>query len=324
MNAYSNLDFSKIKILVLGDLMLDQYILGKSNRMSPEAPVPVITPETEYTILGGSGNVVRNLCNLGAQVSCIGVVGDDIWGKKIVNHLSKFSNSINISYLVKSKKNPTTLKQRIYLEEKQLLRIDKEKKLDDRHNSEINDHIDKCLHHFDIIILSDYDKGVLNKCTIANVVEKAKLHNIPVVVDPKKTDFSLYKGANILTPNLKELSKASRKIINDNTIVDVSKELIKQNNFDYIITTKGDRGMTIVGQHIPPHHIDTSPVKDADVTGAGDTVIATFALTFALCNDIFFAVKVANYAANYVVQKMGTGSIDIDNLNRLIKAIDFK
>ena len=302
-----NLDFSDIKVLLVGDFMIDHYIIGTSNRMSPEAPVPVVTPEKEYSVPGGAGNVAMNLRAMGANVTCIGCVGDDSWGQKLISILK--NEGINIEAINIIDNHPTTLKQRIYSDGKQVARLDTEKIIDWQPDSDIA----YTERDYDIIILSDYNKGVLNHpwFSISN------LNN--VIVDPKKDAFNHYKKANIITPNLNELQRASKIEIKDNkSIVDACNELIEKCNCNYIIAKKGDKGMTIVGRNNFVKHIKAHPVENPDVTGAGDTVIAALSLAYAT-NDIELSGKIANAAAAVVVGKPGTALANIDEIKNLLQ-----
>jgi len=317
-----NLDFSKTTVLVIGDFMIDHYIIGKSNRMSPEAPVPVIIPTKKYSVPGGAGNVALNLCAMEAMVSCIGVVGNDRWGDIYSGYYStKVPDSqIDTSSIIISDLCHTTVKHRTYLEKKQILRVDEEEKLDYSHNKKINDSVSTILKNSDIVILSDYNKGVLNDNTINHILNNAKEHNVPVIVDPKKEDFSIYKGANILTPNLNELKRASQiTISDDDSIVLACNSLIKKNGFEYIVTTKGDKGMTIVGENFVKH-IEAYSIENPDVTGAGDTVVSALALAFSNTQDLEISVNFANIAAANVVSKSGTTCTSIAELESRIKA----
>lgn len=308
-----NLDFSDIKVLVVGDFMLDHYITGYSNRMSPEAPVPVILPKEEYSVPGGAGNVALNLNSMGVQVSCIGVIGNDMSGKTLIELLS--NKGIDVSSFVSADKHQTTLKKRIYCDKKQLLRIDKEKILNSSYNKKINNLIKDKIKDCDILILSDYNKGVLNEDTISYAIKSA---NIPVIIDPKKKNFSIYGGATILTPNLKELRRASNIIINNNdSIIQACNKLIEENKLDYIVTTKGSEGITIVGENFFKH-INTTSINDADVTGAGDTAVSALSVAFAKTKNIEVAASFANIVANIVVQKQGTSVASMDQIKKLI------
>lgn len=295
-------DFSDITILLAGDFMIDHYIIGTSNRMSPEAPVPVVISKEEYSIPGGAGNVAMNLNAIGVNVICIGNVGDDIWGKKLISILSK--EGINIDSIEVVKNHPTTLKQRIYSNGKQVARLDNEKLLDwtpKLSHYNINNH-DSC-------ILSDYNKGAANNI---------KFDTDILIVDPKKDDFSNYSNANIITPNLSELQKTtSIELKHDRSIVDACTKLIAKYKFDYIVAKKGDQGMTIVGQKNFVKHIKAHYVKNPDVTGAGDTVIAILSAVYTKTKDIELAAKIANKAAAIVVGKSGTATVSIDEINQL-------
>ena len=307
-----NLDFSDIKVLLIGDFMIDHYIIGSSNRMSPEAPVPVVIPKQDYSIPGGAGNVAMNLSLLGANVVCVGCIGNDIWGEKLLSILK--NEDIKTEGIELIDDHPTTLKQRIYSDGKQVARLDTEKIImgmltprDWQPNSELQK-------NYDIIILSDYNKGVLNNLWF-------DINNLDnVIVDPKKDSFNHYRGANIITPNLNELKKASNiDIKDDKSIVDACKQLIKENNFNYIVVKKGDQGMTIVGANNFVTHIQAHAVENPDVTGAGDTVIATLSLVYAKTGDIELSAKIANAAAATVVQKEGTATADLSLMRKLLK-----
>ena len=295
-----NLNFSNIKVLLIGDFMIDHYIMGTSTRMSPEAPVPVVIPEKDYSIPGGAGNVAMNLSSLGADVTCIGCVGNDIWGKKLLSILNnEFIKTEGIELI---DDHPTTLKQRIYSDGKQVARLDTEKIINWQPNAEVQQ-------NYDIIILSDYNKGVLNNLWF-------DIDNLDtVIVDPKKDSFNHYKGATIITPNLNELKKASNiDIKDDKSLVDVCNKLIKENNFQYIVAKKGDQGMTVVGADNFVKHIKAHAVENPDVTGAGDTVISALSLAYAKTKDIELSAKIANATAAIVVGKTGTATVGSDEL----------
>jgi len=299
------LNFNNINVLLIGDFMIDQYVLCDSTRMSPEAPVPVLNPEEIYFTPGGAGNVAINLSELGASVTCLGTVGLDKNGKKLKNLL--IQKNINVDNLYETDL-PTTLKKRYYLKGKQVLRVDIE---------EINEYwspknLDFDYNKYDIIILSDYNKGVLNNQWFSKI--KAK----NIVVDPKKDNFSFYSNATIITPNLNELQKAANTEINNNdTLIKVCQSMIKNSNLEYILAKKGDKGISIVGRDGFVKHIDAYKVNDPDVTGAGDTVIAVFSLSFAKTNDVEKSARIANAVAALVVEKKGTAFVTLDEFNSL-------
>ena len=299
-----NLDFSDIKVLVIGDFMVDHYIIGTSKRISPEAPVPVVIHKKDYSIPGGAGNVAMNLSLLGANVVCVGCIGNDIWGEKLLSILK--NEDIKTEGIELIDDHPTTLKQRIYSDGKQVARLDTEKIINWKSNSEIEE-------NYDIVILSDYNKGVLNNLWF----DISNLEN--VIVDPKKASFNHYRGANIITPNLNELQKASKIEINDNkSIVNACNELIQECSFNYIVAKKGDKGITIVGKNNFVKHIEAYFVENPDVTGAGDTVVAALSLAFAKTEDIEISAKIANAAAAVVVGKTGTSTVTIGEINNYI------
>tara|TARA_B100000900_G_scaffold251365_2_gene214164 strand:+ start:5650 stop:6564 length:915 start_codon:yes stop_codon:yes gene_type:complete len=300
-----NFNFDDVKVLLIGDFMIDQYVFCNSTRMSPEAPVPVLNPETIYSTPGGAGNVAINLAELGASVKCIGTVGLDRYGKELISLLKQ--KNINVNHIYNTDL-PTTLKKRYYLNSKQILRVDIEEinKNWSPKNSEFDYEI------YDIIILSDYNKGILNNKWFENI--KAK----NIFVDPKKDDFSFYSNATIITPNLNELQRAAKiEINNDDTLVQVCQSMIKNSKLKYVIAKKGDKGMTIVGKKDFIKHIDAHDVQNPDVTGAGDTVISALSLSYLKTGDIEKAAKIANAAASIVVSKKGTSFVTIDEFNSI-------
>jgi rfaE bifunctional protein kinase chain/domain len=298
------MDFSNTTVLLIGDFMIDHYIMGTSNRISPEAPVPVVIPRKEYSIPGGAGNVAMNLCAMGANVKCLGVVGDDIWGEKLLYILK--NKGVNIDHIDTVKDHPTTLKQRIYSNGGQVARLDTEKILE--WNPKISEHN---LCDFDACIISDYNKGVIKNANIdANIL----------IVDPKKDDFSFYQSSHIITPNLNELQRATNiKIESSQSIIDACNELIRKYNFNYIVAKRGDQGMTIVGRENFVKHIKAHNVDNPDVTGAGDTVISALSLAYAKTEDIELAARFANTAAAAAVSKPGTATVTIDEINNYIE-----
>ena len=298
-------DFTKLNVLVIGDFMIDEYIFGSSKRMSPEAPVPVLTPYERKLLPGGAGNVALNLHALGANVSCLGYVGNDYAGNKLKQLLNEKKINTEQLFLTDYK---TTIKKRFISNDKQVLRVDSEEI--------VNDWIPNISYDFsnyDLIILSDYNKGVLNNDWFTRINFKN------IFVDPKKDNFSFYSNCSIITPNLKELEQASKKTINnDKELVDACMKILDHSNFKYIVAKKSERGMSIVGSDGLIKHIDAHKVLNADVTGAGDTVISTFSLVYSLSNDVIEAAKMANIAASMVVNKTGTATVTIEEINNYI------
>lgn len=296
-------DFSDIKVLLIGDFMIDHYIMGHSDRISPEAPVPVVIPQSEFSIPGGAGNVAMNLSSMGAKVSCIGSVGDDIWGEKLIKILN--SRGIQTAGIKVFNGHATTLKTRIYVRDKQVARIDQEEKLDFNEKPEIS-----C--NYDIIVLSDYNKGVLSKIWF-------EMQNKDIVVDPKKDSFSFYKGAKIITPNMLELQNATGIALkNNDSIINACQKLITNYDFEYVVAKKGHKGITVVGKDGFLNNVEAYDVSNPDVTGAGDTVIAALSIAYAKTRDIIFSVKFANAAAAVVVGKTGTAMPTINEIEKIL------
>ncbi len=301
------LDFSNLSVLIIGDFMVDSYIFGESLRTSPEAPVPVISSSKIDYFPGGAGNVAMNLNSLGAKVSCLGYIGNDKYGeilKRIFRNEGIDCKQLELSEF------PTTVKERYFSNEMQVLRIDTEKIVDNwkpKFLSELK------FQNYDAIILSDYNKGVLNNNWFSDI----EFENI--IVDPKKDNFSFYSNAKIITPNLSELKKASKIEVNSlNSIKSACIDLLSKTNLEYIIAKMGDRGIMVVGSNNFYEHIKAFPVKNPDVTGAGDTVISAFTLAYAQFQDIKISVKIANAAASIAVNKKGTAVVKSKEIENLI------
>ena len=284
---------------------MDTYTYCESNRISPEAPVPIVIPKDVINIPGGAGNVAMNLSKLGAQVTCVGCVGDDFFGKKLINIFKK--NDINIEKIEILKDYKTTTKQRVYCDSKQQSRLDSEDLLLDWAPREEINH-DK----FDLIILSDYNKGVFSS-------KWFDPGDKDVVLDPKKLNKDIFKKSSIITPNISELSYLTNlDLKNQNMIVKAAHSLLKKYELKYVITTLGDKGMIIVDGQGLVESISSHDVKNPDVTGAGDTVLAIFSSIYALSKDVIFSAKVANLGASMVVAEKGTSQINLKNLETLV------
>lgn len=315
--------FQKVKILVIGDIMMDRFIWGKVNRISPEAPVPVILFEKEDFVLGGAANVVNNIHSLGGKASLCGVVGNDEFGIKVFEKIKEMG--IQANGIVEEKGRQTTVKTRIIAHhhpyQQQLARVDRETvdHLKPSTHHSLNKFLSENLGDFDGIIISDYGKGVLTKAYSQTIIQKAKRLKKFVMVDPKPKNFSFYKGATIITPNAKEASEASGVPITDlSSLNKAGKILLKKSECSVLIITQGEEGMTVFES--PQHFFPVPTVaKDVyDVTGAGDTVIATLALAWGAGAKIREAAMLANYAAGVVVGKIGTATVTQQELRRAI------
>jgi len=293
--------------------MLDIFYYGKSYRKSPEAPVPVIEDADSKNILGGALNVANNIKNLGGNVSIIGMLGEDKEAQ-IINDLLEKENIPNTS-IIKNKNFKTISKKRIFSNNIQIARIDKEDRnykfnFTDKDISLIEKQISGC----DILILSDYNKGFLSKDLIPIIIDIARSNNVKIIVDPKKLDFASYKGASIITPNLKEIQDATGiTIANQKHLIDICKKIVNEYDFEHIVATKSEDGISIISK-TEDHHVSGKLVNNPDVSGAGDTVIAVLALGLSVGLDVYSSANIANIAAGLVVAKEGTSVVSISEL----------
>ncbi len=310
----------KPKILVIGDLMLDHYLWGTTERISPEAPVQIIDVKKETQILGGAGNVINNLAALGANVSIASVIGADDAGLELMEMLRKID--IDCSSVIIEERRKTSKKNRIIVSQQQVIRYDQESK-----NSIASKSADKLLKsvetnisQYDIVLLSDYGKGVLTEDLTRALISMISLKNIRVLVDPKGRDYSKYSGAFLLTPNKKEASLSTDIDIVDDISLKKAGYLLKNRfNLNVSMITLGEDGISIFDEDM--RNIPTQAQEVFDVTGAGDTVLA--AMGFALCHNktIYEAAQFANYAAAVVVGKVGCATTTIDEIMEYISSI---
>ncbi|MBA3813042.1 MAG: D-glycero-beta-D-manno-heptose-7-phosphate kinase [Alphaproteobacteria bacterium] len=307
--------FSATRILCIGDAMLDRFVRGSISRISPEAPIPVLHIKEEETALGGAGNVVRNLEALGCTVTFISIVGKDQSGSRI-QELLNASPKIK-SHLMVDEKRETTTKTRFIASNQQVLRTDAERALALNQTQEIEllklfkDHIQ----NHDLVILSDYAKGFFSPQGLAALIQEARTYEKPVLVDPKGHDYSRYKGATLLTPNRQELSHATlRSTQTHNEVVEAAQKIITMCDLKALITTRGPKGMSLVEASGTVEHLPTTALEIFDVSGAGDTVIATLGAAFAAGGSLSEAMHLANVAAGLVVAKVGTAVVHQDEL----------
>jgi D-beta-D-heptose 7-phosphate kinase/D-beta-D-heptose 1-phosphate adenosyltransferase len=312
--------FSKVKILVVGDIMIDRFIWGKVSRISPEAPVPVVLVDKETFLLGGAANVVNNIHALGGGVSLCGIVGDDEMSQKVFQKLNEMGIVSQGVFVGKGRQ--TTVKTRIIGHHQQLVRIDREttEELKGPALRNVSEFLKRNMDHFDGMVLSDYGKGLLTKELIRQTIRKAREEGKFVMVDPKVKNFFFYKGATVVTPNTAEASAASGVIIHDlPTLRKAGRLLLRRLNCDALVITRGEEGMAIFEPHQEPYLVPTVAKEVYDVTGAGDTVIGTMALALGAGAGVINAAKLANYAAGIVVGKVGTATVHRDELMTAIK-----
>jgi D-beta-D-heptose 7-phosphate kinase/D-beta-D-heptose 1-phosphate adenosyltransferase len=302
-------------ILVIGDLMIDHYVWGDATRLSPEAPVPIVNVKNESTTLGGAANVAQNLIALGARVTLGGIIGDDSFGKQLTEILTQ--EGIATDVIIKDNLRPTTVKTRVIAGSHQLVRVDREvtdpvnSDLEDELVSKLNAYIDNA----DIVLFSDYGKGLFSKGLTQRLIRIANDKQKKVIVDPKGLDYEKYKGAFIIKPNRKELAEAARteKIKTLEDLQGAAKTIFKQTEVEYLVVTLSEEGMAIISELT----YKLLPVKATavfDVTGAGDTVLATIAYFMAMGLTIDEACALANHAAAIVIRRVGSATTTIDEI----------
>lgn len=311
-------DFSNIKIVVIGDVMLDTYLFGKVERISPEAPVPVVAVQRKEQRIGGAGNVALNTVALNATTFILSIIGNDEDGKQLTSLYHK--HHINTDYLISSDSRITTNKIRILGSNQQMMRLDTETTKDITVAEE-----DKLLHQLehciannkpDVVIFEDYNKGVLTERLIREAIELCKQNSIVTTVDPKHKNFFVYKGVDIFKPNLKEVKEGLNWVVDEINAVTLSDahELLREKIQHAVsLITLSEKGVFYhsgLNTAIIPTHIRSI----ADVSGAGDTVIAVASLVYAATKDIHLAAEMANIAGGLVCEEVGTVAINRDKL----------
>src|SRR6202171_5725301 len=308
-------------VLCVGDLMLDEFVYGEVSRISPEAPAPVIAVQRTETNIGGAGNVARNIAALGARCIFVGLVGEDEAGAKLKTLLSR--ESLIDSVLICDSGRPTTRKVRFVSEHfsTHMLRADWEQAQPASADVEqkLIDAILPLIARADIVLLSDYAKGVLTARVIRNIIDAAKKLGKRVIVDPKSANFAIYRGATLLTPNRKEFAEATRsRADTEESIAEAAQDAMQLADCEAMLVTQSERGMTLVPRKGEAIHVPAHPVKVRDVSGAGDTVAAVLAATLAAGADWETALRMANAAAAVAVGKKGTAIVTSGELRRKI------
>ncbi len=303
-------NFEDLRILVIGDVMVDRYWWGSVDRISPEAPVPVVRLSSSTVTPGGAANVAANISGLGAIPFLVGCIGTDDEAALVPETLSQ--NSVSSEYLIAVNGRPTTTKTRIVAHNQHVTRIDQESSepFGAEIENQLIDSIEELIESVNIVLVSDYAKGVASARVLTRTFAAAHNLDIPVIVDPKGTDYSTYRGATILTPNRKEAAEAARVNV-DNNVAIAGKKLLEEVGLEAILITEGDKGMTLFAAHREAVHFPASARDAYDVTGAGDTVIATLTVMIAAGADLESAVRVANVAAGVVVEQVGTTPITL-------------
>jgi rfaE bifunctional protein kinase chain/domain len=313
--------FYKSRILVIGDIMLDQFIWGKVSRISPEAPVPVVAVERETTMLGGAANVVSNIVASGGNALLCGVVGDDFRGKEIISKLERLGAAVDGIFVEDDR--PTTMKTRIIAHAQQVVRYDRESvsPLREEKTRRILDLIRKEKKDLSAIIISDYGKGVISAQLMDGLKTVFSENNGPVAVDPNIRNFSLYRNVTVVTPNQNEAAEiAGVEIQDEQGLAETGRRLLDTKDFKALLITRGSDGMSLFEQNGSITHIKSVARTVYDVTGAGDTVIAILTLGMTAGLDLKSAAHLSNLAAGIVVGEIGTSAANIEDLKQAINA----
>lgn len=308
--------FHRVKILVIGDLMLDQFVETRVTRISPEAPVPVAEVISETFKPGGAANVINNITALGGQVIPVGVIGRDNDGERFLELLTSKMNT-DVSCLLVDPDRATTVKTRIMADGHQIVRIDREKRnpLNPEQTAEIIDFIAKNISKLDAFVISDYDKGVVTPQLLEGVISLASSNSKPVIVAPKLEHFMNYKGAKVIVPNLKEASEGSGiRHIDEASVINMGKWILTHLECDAVLITRGKDGMSLFENGGKLTHIPALAREVYDVTGAGDTVISVVSLALATGSKMLHASVLANSAASVVINKVGTATLTKEEL----------
>ncbi len=295
-------DFSHTRVLVVGDVMLDKYWHGKASRISPEAPVPVVNIAEHKHIPGGAANVALNVAALGAHTTLLGLVGKD----ESAAMLAQLLNKADIDFQFAATDHPTTTKLRVLSQHQQLIRLDFEEVYPESCLPELQALFENQIKQADVVVLSDYGKGALAQARI--LIDIARRYEVPVLVDPKTSDITHYQGATLVTPNFKEFQEMVGPVTNDDDLVSKARILLEKANLQAMLITRGEKGMSLVSAN-DVVHLKTQAREVFDVTGAGDTVIATLAACYAGGLDLAKAADMANTAAGIVVGKIGTATV---------------
>lgn len=316
------MQFNKSKILCVGDVILDAYEFGAVKKISPEAPIPIFKSEKESFVLGGAGNVARNITSGGGFCHLLSVIGNDLNGNIVKNKISEITKLK--ANLIVEKNRKTTKKKRFISDNQQVLRVDEEVNEDITKSTEekILKLFLKLVANFHVVVISDYNKGLLTKVLTQSLIKISRKNKKIVIVDPKRDSFSIYKGANIITPNLVELYNAS-KIFNNqrknelDNIGYLSKKISQQYSIDNVITTRSSKGMYIYQNKCKSVMLESEAVEVYDVSGAGDTVVAYLALGLSVGDDLKKSAALSNKAAGISVGKFGTASVNLSELKKI-------
>lgn len=308
-------EFNLANVLVVGDIMLDRYWYGGTNRISPEAPVPIVKIDSLEERPGGAANVALNITSLGGKARLIGLTGMDEPAKVLDEQLT--NRHVHCDFVSVST-HPTITKLRVLSRNQQLIRIDFEEGFNNVDHTPILERIDIALTTSKVMVLSDYAKGALT--AVQEMIKQARKVNVPILVDPKGTDFERYRGVTLLTPNMSEFEAVVGTCKTEEEIIEKGSQLIKQYDLKALLVTRSEKGMTLIQLDKPVYHLPTQAKEVFDVTGAGDTVIATLAASLAAGQSLEESCYLANAAAGVVVGKLGTSTVSQVELSNAIRA----
>lgn len=311
--------FSKKTVLIVGDVMLDEYIWGDVQRISPEAPVPVVEVKRRTFAPGGAANVAANVAGLGGRVLLVGVLGTDPQAEQLRGILRQ--HGVGVEGLITDPARPTTVKTRVIAHSQQVVRVDAETR--DTIASDLEDQVLRWVEGYlpasDVCVISDYAKGVVSPRLARELIGRARNANVPVIVDPKTNDLTKYQGATLITPNLNETQQAAGVAIADEaTLLVAGQKLLSVLSGTALLVTRGAQGMSLFVNGQPPVHVAAEAREVFDVTGAGDTALVTFALSLAAGASMEEAMRLANKAAGIVVGKIGTATVSVEELQNKI------
>ncbi len=311
--------FKEISALVAGDIILDEYVWGEVDRISPEAPVPIVTVKKETQLLGGAANVVSNIRSLGGQVFLSGLVGGDERGRKILNLLEE--RGVPTGGVFIDPRRITTVKTRIVAHSQQVVRFDRENQtsLSQGYADSLISYVRDTIPHADTVVIADYGKGVVTEELVQTVTQIAKQEKKPVLLDPKIGRFHLYRDVTVVAPNSQEASLAAGiEIVDESSLKEVGEKLLDRFNCEVVLITRGENGMALFERGKGPIYVPTTAREVFDVTGAGDTVIGVMALVLGAGASYGEAAEIANYAAGIVVGKVGTETVSPEELKEAI------
>ena len=312
-------EFSRSKVVVVGDLMVDQFIWGKVSRISPEAPVPVVEVTSENFLLGGSANVLNNISSVGGKVHVTGIIGPDDMGRLLIRKFREMN--IDTNGIIVEHDRPTTVKTRIIAHSQQVVRFDRENK-----QSVSLDSVEKMVEYVETIrddlgaiVISDYSKGIISERLLKGVSEVVSGRDVVVCIDPKQNDFSLYQDFDVITPNHYEAGRAlGMEITSEDDLIKNGETLLERFGFKAVLITRGEEGMSLFENGGSITHIPAVAREVFDVTGAGDTVIGILALCMAAGATFKEAAVLANHAAGIVVGKVGTATVSQEELREML------